>query len=133
MKKSILIGLCIVMLVTAVSVSANAQHDILFHCYCPGHLNGTEAYTPGEMNHDGKINATDALHLLRYQVKRQTYYEDGKLCPSLYVLDVNVDSSVDAKDALEILKYSVKKIDGFARQPIFNTPVTNTDVIDTNQ
>ncbi len=120
--------LCIVM-VMAISLPANALEDSLFSpCFCPGHLNGTEAYTPGEINHDGQINASDALHLMRWQVKKISFYEDGRLCSSIYVMDVNADSHIDAKDALDILKYSVKKIDGFARQPVLYTHVTNTDV-----
>ena len=138
MKKLILFLLCITILLSVVAVTAYAEYDPFFGwCWCPGHLNGTEYFTPGDVNHDGKINAKDACFVLRIFVAKpiagMAEYTGGKNCPSFLVMDVNGDGAIQAKDALEILKYSVKKIDGFARQPVLYTPVTNTDVINTNQ
>ena len=130
--------LCITILISVVSVTAYAEYDPFFgYCWCPGHLSGTEYFTPGDVNHDGKMDAKDAVLVLRISVSKPVYtmsqYTGGKNCPSFWVMDVNGDGAIQAKDALEILKYSVMKIDGFARQPVLYTPVTNTDVTNTNQ
>ncbi len=58
----------------------------------------------GDVNADGKINAKDALAVLKIAV--------GKMTPTplqQQLANVNWDAFINAKDALEILKYSVNK------------------------
>ncbi len=62
----------------------------------------------GEINKDGKINANDALIVLRAAVGKVELDEDSTLRA-----DVNADEKLDAKDALEILKFAVGKITEF--------------------
>ena len=62
----------------------------------------------GDVNNDGKIDAKDALEVLKAAVGK------GKLTPSQQVLaELNADGQINAKDALLILKRAVKKIDRF--------------------
>ena len=62
----------------------------------------------GDVNNDGKIDAKDALEVLKAAVGK------GELTPSQQVLaELNADGQIDAKDALLILKRAVKKIDRF--------------------
>ncbi len=58
----------------------------------------------GDLNGDGKVDAKDALIVLKISVKKVTPTDVEKTAA-----DVNEDQKIDAKDALEILKYSVKK------------------------
>ncbi len=60
--------------------------------------------TLGDVNNDGKINAKDALVVLKIAVNK--YTPDNS---ELFAADVNKDNSINAKDALEILKYAVNK------------------------
>ena len=65
---------------------------------------GTPAATLGDVNNDTKIDAKDALLVLRIAV--------GKFSPTpsqKAAADPNADGKTDAKDALEILKYAVGK------------------------
>ena len=62
------------------------------------------AFTYGDVNGDGKINAKDALEVLKAAVNKITLTEEQKLAA-----DVNEDEAINAKDALEILKYAVSK------------------------
>lgn len=63
------------------------------------------AYTLlGDVNKDTKINAKDALMVLRIAVNKLVANEQQTVAG-----DVNKDTKIDAKDALEILKYSVGK------------------------
>ena len=62
----------------------------------------------GDVNNDGKIDAKDALEVLKAAVGK------GELTPSQQVLaELNADGQINAKDALLILKRAVKKIDRF--------------------
>lgn len=58
----------------------------------------------GDVNNDQKINAKDALLVLRIAVNKYTPNNNEKLAA-----DVNRDQKIDAKDALEILKFAVNK------------------------
>lgn len=60
--------------------------------------------TLGDVNGDGKINAKDALEVLKESVGKASLTQQQK-----QAADVNQDEKIDAKDALEILKYSVGK------------------------
>ncbi len=64
-----------------------------------------EAPTPyGDLNGDTKINAKDALQVLKISVGKTKADEQTQI-----LADVNEDHAVNAKDALEILKYAVGK------------------------
>ncbi len=58
----------------------------------------------GNVNNDDKIDAKDALLVLRISVDKYTATEEEETAA-----DVNKDDTINAKDALEILKYSVGK------------------------
>lgn len=118
----------------------DAQGNILtslpgVDCTCPGHNDGTQPYIPGDIVHDGSINALDALYVLK-ALARSISWEwwkepgrtTGKICNASAPLDVNGDGVVRAVDALEILKYTVGKIDRFAAQPTYRQPETSTNV-----
>ena len=60
--------------------------------------------TLGDVNKDTKIDAKDALQVLKISVGKHTPTEEEKVAA-----DVNKDENINAKDALEILKYSVDK------------------------
>ncbi len=62
----------------------------------------------GDVNGDGKIDAKDALEVLKYAVDKVQFTEQQSL-----VAEVTGDGDINAKDALEILKYSVNKITQF--------------------
>ncbi len=62
----------------------------------------------GNVNSDDKINANDALIVLRAAVGKVELDADGTARA-----DVNADQKLDAKDALEILKFAVGKITEF--------------------
>ena len=66
------------------------------------------AYTLGDANEDGEINASDALLALQHSVKL-TELKDAVFSAA----DVDESGVVDATDALFILQYSVKLIDKF--------------------
>ena len=65
-------------------------------------------YELGDVNGDGKINATDALLVLRSFAKKITLTSEQTLRA-----DVNNDGKVNATDALKILRYFAKKITSF--------------------
>ena len=65
-------------------------------------------YALGDVNGDGKINATDALLVLRSFAKKITLTPEQTLRA-----DVNRDNKVNATDALKILRYFAKKITSF--------------------
>lgn len=65
-------------------------------------------YALGDVNGDGKINATDALLVLRSFAKKITLTPEQTLRA-----DVNKDNKVNATDALKILRYFAKKITSF--------------------
>ena len=58
----------------------------------------------GDVNEDTKIDAKDALMVLKFAVNKIELTADQQLAA-----DVNKDTKIDAKDALEILKYAVDK------------------------
>ena len=62
----------------------------------------------GDGNGDGKVNANDAIIVLRVAVGKQTVTEDVK-----FLLDVDGNDILNAGDALSILKYSVNIISRF--------------------
>ncbi len=72
--------------------------------------------TDGDVNGDKKVDAKDALEVLKYSVKKVEF-------TPLQMLAAEVDGKegITAKDALEILKYAVKKIEKF---PIEQEAVT---------
>ena len=65
-------------------------------------------YTLGDVNNDGKIDAKDALMVLKFAVNKIELTEAQKLAA-----EVDGKEGINAKDALEILKYAVKKIEKF--------------------
>ena len=60
--------------------------------------------TLGDVNGDTKIDAKDALLVLRIAVNKYQANEE-----EMIAADCNKDEKTDAKDALEILKYAVGK------------------------
>ncbi len=65
-------------------------------------------YTLGDVNQDGKVDAKDALDVLKASVGKITLTQEQKLAA-----EVDGKEGINANDALQILKYSVKKIDKF--------------------
>lgn len=65
--------------------------------------------TFGDLDLNGKADATDALTVLKSIVGKASLYKIEE-----YYADVNADEWVDAADALDILKMTVGKIDRFA-------------------
>lgn len=66
------------------------------------------AYTPGDVDSNGSVNANDALQALQIAT--------GKITPdviSRQAADVDGNESVSANDALMILQYATKKINSF--------------------
>lgn len=60
--------------------------------------------TLGDLNGDTKVDAKDALNVLKISVNKLNPTEEQKIAA-----DVNKDNNINAKDALEILKKSVGK------------------------
>ncbi len=58
----------------------------------------------GDLNGDEKVDAKDALNVLKISVNKVTPTDEQKIAA-----DVNEDTSINAKDALEVLKFSVNK------------------------
>lgn len=69
----------------------------------------------GDVNDDGKINAEDALLILKHVAK----IEIIDTTPA----DVSFDSKIDAQDALLVLKYAAGIIPGFTDDDVTSTPV----------
>ena len=63
----------------------------------------SENIIQGDINSDGKVNASDALAVLKHSAKIQLISKD-----LWNVADINEDSKVDAEDALEILRIAAK-------------------------
>lgn len=57
----------------------------------------------GDVNFDEKVNATDALAVLKHAAKIESLSQESEA-----VADVEADNSIDAKDALAILKIAAK-------------------------
>lgn len=66
------------------------------------------AYTLGDVNGDGKINADDAVLVLRYAVELTELNETQKLAA-----DVSKDGRINADDAVLILRFAVNLITEF--------------------
>lgn len=79
----------------------------------------------GDVNGDTKIDAKDALMVLKYAVQKMELTQAQQKAA-----EVDGKEGIDAKDALEILKYSVKKITKF---PIEEIVITPTDVTPTGK
>ena len=125
------------------------HHDELFYydadgnVLCPAegvvcaygpHQGPHPTFEPGDLVHDGEINAKDALQVLKISVGvlynwgkgGKPWWEieswrSGKLCCHTETEDVNHDGHCDAKDALLILQYAVGKIDSFPAQTVTST------------
>ena len=67
---------------------------------------GKPAYTPGDVNDDGKIDSIDAIIVLRHVAKWDDYKEINELAA-----DVDRNGEVDSIDAIILLRY-VAKWDG---------------------
>ena len=65
-------------------------------------------YTLGDVDNNGKIQAVDALAVLRHDAKIETLDDTASLAA-----DVDCDGKVKAVDALAILRYVAKIIDHF--------------------
>lgn len=66
------------------------------------------AYTLGDVNNDGNIDAKDAVLVLRYAAKLTDLNSQQQLSA-----DVNADGAIDAKDAVKILRYAAELITSF--------------------
>ena len=73
---------------------------VSFQAYVP--------YTLGDVDHNGKIQAVDALAVLRHVAKIETLDDTASLAA-----DVDCDGKIKAVDALAILRYVAKIIDHF--------------------
>lgn len=81
----------------------------------------------GDTNVDGKVDAKDALEILRFSVAKISYFPDSEdsivkqqqrdyyLAYMGIIHDVNNDGKVNAVDALNVLQYAVGKITEFPR------------------
>ena len=73
---------------------------VSFQAYVP--------YTLGDVDNNGKIQAVDALAVLRHVAKIETLDDTASLAA-----DVDCDGKIKAVDALAILRYVAKIIDHF--------------------
>ncbi len=89
----------------------------------------TDVLAYGDLNGDKKVDAKDALMILKATVKKVELTE-----AQLAVADAYADGKLDAKDALYVLRYSVKKEASLPVIPatVTDTDVTGTDVTDTD-
>lgn len=71
-------------------------------------VEGADTRGFGNVNGDTKIDAKDALELLKSTVGKTTFTED-----QVFLGEVTADGVIDAKDALAVLKKSVGKLDVF--------------------
>ncbi len=78
----------------------NSGPAVSFQAYVP--------YTLGDVDNNGKIQAVDALAVLRHVAKIETLDDTASLAA-----DVDCDGKVKAVDALAILRYVAKIIDHF--------------------
>ena len=69
---------------------------------------GVKEVKRGDVNHDGIIDAEDALLVLKYAAQLIELDDDAKAAAM-----VNADGIIDAEDALLILKYAAQIIDAF--------------------
>lgn len=75
----------------------------------------------GDVNSDGVIDASDALHILKHSAKVDVLEEN-----KLIYADVDGNNSIDAKDSLYVLKYSANIISCFPVDE-YNEPMINLD------
>ena len=90
----------------------------------PALLTFADSPNYGDGNDDEKINASDALIVLKVAVEKQVVDDEHFIA-----LDVDDNQKLNASDALLILKYSVGKITIFPVQEN-QTPSDNTDTMD---
>lgn len=74
-------------------------------------------YQEGDTNKDDKIDAKDALDVLKYAVGKMVFNQKQMLSA-----DVDFDKEYNAKDALMILQYAVGKRSEFPSQVVDHTP-----------
>ena len=60
----------------------------------------------GDANQDGYVEAADATAILKYNINKYTFKDNGE-----EAADANQDGYVEAIDATAILKYNINKID----------------------
>ena len=60
----------------------------------------------GDANQDGYVEAADATAILKYNIHKYTFKDNGE-----EAADANQDGYVEAADATAILKYNINKID----------------------
>ena len=75
-------------------------------------------YMEGDVTSDKKVDAKDALHVLRYSVGKILSITEKEG----YAADVDMDGYLNAKDALMMLQYSVCKRTDFPSQVVDHTP-----------
>ena len=85
-------------------------------------LNGQSAGFYGDLDDTNRIDAKDALMVLKYAVQKQQFNNK-----QVILADVNADGTINAKDALDILKYSVNKITKFAAGDFLDTYEMTTE------
>ncbi len=102
-------------------------------------VTNTDVLAYGDLNGDKKVDAKDALVILKASVKKVELTE-----AQLAVADAYQDGKLDAKDALYVLRFSVKKEASLPVIPsdspaadgegevVTGTDVTNTDVTGTD-
>ena len=65
----------------------------------------------GDVNFDGRIDADDALQILRYAEGLSSVFDpdatDDERLARQYLADVNADGAVDGADALELQRYAI--------------------------
>lgn len=66
---------------------------------------GMDFITMGDTDVDGKVNAKDALKILKHAVKKAVMEHEGQR----FLADMNEDNIIDAKDALKVLRKAVGK------------------------
>ena len=74
----------------------------------------------GDVTGDTKVDAKDALEVLKYAVNKTTFTAEQMLAA-----EVSGDQKINAKDALEILKYAVRKIEKFPIELLLSDPPTD--------
>lgn len=60
----------------------------------------------GDANQDGYVEAADATAILKYNINKYTFKDNGE-----EAADANQDGYVESADATAILKYNINKID----------------------
>ena len=78
-------------------------------------------YTNGDVNTDTKVDAKDALDVLKFSVGKGTFTQKQK-----YAADVDNNNKYDAKDALMMLQFSVGKRKDFPSSALKYTPYEKT-------